>query len=125
MAAIRGKDTQPELAVRRVLFAAGFRYRLNSLRLPGRPDIVLPRYRRVVFVHGCFWHRHGCPRSFTPRSNAAYWAEKFAANLERDRRIQQQLEAAGWRVTTIWTCDLVHETELLVEALRREREQAT
>lgn len=107
MAGIRSKDTQPELSVRRFLHRQGFRYRLHSPSLPGRPDLVLPRYRVAIFVHGCFWHRHrGCPYSTTPASNKERWARKFAANVERDRRNLAALEAAGWRVIIIWECGL-------------------
>jgi len=107
MAAIRSKDTLPELALRRALHALGFRYRVNDRRFPGKPDIVLPRYRAVVFVHGCFWHRHpGCKVASTPKSNVLFWAEKFAKNIARDERSAASLIAAGWRVFVAWECDL-------------------
>lgn len=98
----RAKDTGPEVALRRALWAAGVRgYRLHARGVPGRPDLVFPRARVAVFVHGCFWH--GCPRhSHAPKSNAPFWAEKFARNRERDARKVRELHAAGWRVATIW-----------------------
>lgn len=107
MAGIRGKDTKPELIVRRRLFAAGFRYRLHVKGLPGRPDLVFPRYRAVVFVHGCFWHRHeGCRFTTTPSTRPEFWARKFAANVERDARKTSDLREAGWRVAVVWACAL-------------------
>lgn len=107
MAGIRGANTKPELAVRRHLFAAGFRYRLHPAGLPGRPDIVLPRFRSVLFVHGCFWHRHGqCKFAYTPKSNVSFWNAKFEANVARDKLVRQQLHKAGWRVHVIWECQV-------------------
>jgi DNA mismatch endonuclease (patch repair protein) len=105
MAGICGKNTRPEMAVRKHLFAAGFRYRLHRRDLPGRPDIVLPRYKTVIFVHGCFWHRHaGCRFAATPATNAQFWREKLDGNVERDRRSARALRAAGWRVLRVWEC---------------------
>lgn len=107
MAAIRGKDTAPEMQVRRLLHRLGYRFRLHRRDLPGSPDIVLPRHRTVVFVHGCYWHRHtGCRYATTPRTRTAFWTEKFRRNVERDAAQQQQLRAAGWRVLIIWECEL-------------------
>lgn len=107
MAGIRGKGTRPELAVRRALHAAGFRFRLHDTRLPGRPDIVLPRYHAVVLVHGCFWHRHeGCRLTTTPATRSEFWEAKFAGNVARDTRDEAQLAAAGWRVAVLWECGL-------------------
>ena len=106
MAGIRGKDTKPELIVRRFLHRAGLRFRLHA-KLPGKPDLVLPKHRAAVFVHGCFWHRHeGCRYATTPANNAAAWQEKFAANVRRDAKMRQQLEELGWRVLVIWSCEL-------------------
>ena len=106
MAAVKGRDTKPELIVRRHLHAAGFRFRLNARDLPGRPDIVLPKYRTVVFVHGCFWHQHDC-RSFKwPKTRATFWKNKIKKNAERDTRKQNELRALGWRVVIVWECDL-------------------
>lgn len=107
MSRIRSRDTSPELALRRQLHALGLRYRLHDRRLPGRPDLVLPRFRAVVFVHGCFWHRHpGCSIATTPKSNTAFWQEKFDRNVSRDKRSAAALEAAGWRVFIAWECEL-------------------
>ncbi len=107
MSRIRSRDTLPELALRKALFALGFRYRLDDRKLPGRPDIVLPRYKTAIFVHGCFWHRHeGCKIATTPKSNTAFWVDKFRRNVERDARVAGELEAAGWRVFVAWECEL-------------------
>lgn len=105
MAAIGGRNTVPELAVRKGLHAAGLRFRLHRRGLPGSPDIVLPRYRSIVFVHGCFWHRHrGCRFATTPASNAEFWREKFESNVKRDKRQRAALRRLGWRVFTVWEC---------------------
>ena len=106
MSGIRGKNTKPELAVRSYLHRCGLRFRLQSA-LPGKPDIVLPKYRAAVFVHGCFWHRHeGCRFTTTPASNAKFWAKKFADNVRRDAHVRRQLAQLGWRVLVIWSCEL-------------------
>src|SRR5262245_38638615 len=106
MARVRGKNTRPEIIVRRALYAMGERFRLHRADLPGRPDIVLPRHHLVIFVHGCFWHRHpGCRLSSTPKIRADFWSKKFAANVERDGRNRTALENAGWRTATIWECE--------------------
>lgn len=106
MARIRSKDTVPENAVRKALHAAGFRFRLHRRDLPGRPDIVLPRYRTVVMVHGCFWHRHErCKKATSPGTRPDFWQAKFTANVERDRRNIAALEALGWKVVVIWECE--------------------
>ena len=113
MAAIRGKDTAPELAIRRILHAMGLRFRLHRKDLPGRPDIVLPKHRTVVFVHGCFWHRHeDCRHTTTPKTRQEFWQTKFAANVERDRRNQTDLQQLGWRVIVIWECELRQHSDL-------------
>lgn len=117
MAQVRGKHTKPELLVRRVLFAAGFRYRLHSRKLPGNPDIVLPRYRTAVFVHGCFWHGHGCRRSRRPASNREFWDKKLDGNIARDRLAQDALREAGWNVEVIWECSMKDDISLVVERL--------
>lgn len=104
MSRIRGRDTSPELRLRRLLHRVGLRFRLHA-RLPGRPDLVLPRHRIAVFVHGCFFHAHGCRRSRLPKSNSEFWAAKFAGNTERDRRVVAALEAAGWSVLVLWECE--------------------
>ena len=108
MASIRGRDTKPELIVRRYLFGRGFRYRLNHPRLPGHPDIVLRKYRTVIFVNGCFWHGHkGCRYFTVPKSNTDFWSAKISRNAERDRSVQQQLAAMGWHCVTVWECQLM------------------
>ena len=117
MAGIRGKDTKPELALRRSLHALGFRYRLHAKGIPGKPDLVLPKYKAVIFVHGCFWHRHpGCRYASTPATRPEFWASKFSANVARDSAIRAALLLAGWRVATIWECAL--RTEAGVAAVR-------
>jgi DNA mismatch endonuclease (patch repair protein) len=106
MSAIRSRDTVSEIVVRKALHAAGLRFRLHRRDLPGSPDIVLPKFRSVVFVHGCFWHRHsGCRYSTTPASNVDFWRQKFAANVQRDRSQQRALRKEGWRVFTVWECE--------------------
>ena len=108
MASIRGRDTKPELIVRRYLFGRGFRYRLNHPRLPGHPDIVLRKYRTVIFVNGCFWHGHkGCRYFTVPKSNTDFWSAKISRNAERDRSVQQQLATMGWHCVTVWECQLM------------------
>lgn len=107
MAGIKGKNTKPELALRRALHASGFRYRLHSRRVHGRPDLVLPKHCAVIFVHGCFWHRHeGCRYATTPSTRAEFWQEKFAANVARDASVRGALHEERWRVATIWECAL-------------------
>lgn len=107
MAGIRGADTRPELLVRRALHARGFRFRLHARYLPGRPDLVLAKYRAAVFVHGCFWHRHaGCRYATEPGTRVEFWEAKFAANMLRDDAVAGALRAAGWRVATVWECAL-------------------
>ena len=106
MSAIRAKDTEPEMLVRRALFARGFRYRLHSIELPGRPDLVLPRWGAAIFVNGCFWHGHGCQRFRMPSSRIDYWAPKITRNRERDRRDSARLRRLGWRVLRVWECEL-------------------
>ncbi len=107
MAAIKGKGTKPEMVVRKYLFACGFRYRLNHSRLPGHPDIVLRKYRTVIFVNGCFWHGHeGCRYFVLPKSNAEFWSAKITRNQERDKAELRQLAEMGWHSITVWECQL-------------------
>lgn len=107
MSRIRSKDTSPELSLRKALHALGLRFRVHDKNLPGKPDIVLPRFKAVVLVHGCFWHRHGgCKVASIPKSNAAFWQEKFDRNVRRDRRNCDALEAQGWKVIVAWECEL-------------------
>ena len=107
MSLIPSKDTQPELALRKILHGLGLRYRLHSANLPGKPDLVFPRYKSVVFVHGCFWHRHvGCKIATIPKSNTSFWATKFEKNVARDACVAAMLEDLGWRVFVVWECEL-------------------
>lgn len=107
MSGIRGKNTRPEILLRKYLHARGFRFRLHVKDLPGTPDIVLPRYRLCIFVHGCFWHRHpDCPYATTPKTNTGFWLQKFTANRTRDEKVKFLLDAAGWRMFLIWECGL-------------------
>jgi len=107
MSGIRGKNTKPELKVRRFLHALGYRFRLHRKDLPGKPDIVLPKLMTCIFVHGCFWHRHpGCRFSTNPSTRSAFWNEKFIKNVERDAKNQTSLEAMGWTVIIVWECEL-------------------
>lgn len=106
MSRIRGRDTKPEMLIRRGLHACGFRYRLQDRRLPGRPDLVFPRYRAVIFVHGCFWHGHDCPMFKLPATRREFWDVKIASNRSRDERTTAALLKLGWRVATVWECSL-------------------
>ena len=107
MSRIRGKDTKPEELVRKYLFSKGLRYRKNVSSLPGKPDIVLPKYRTCIFVNGCFWHKHeGCKYFVWPKNNAEFWKAKINGNVARDRRQQQELITMGWNVLVIWECEL-------------------
>ena len=125
MASVRGRDTAPELAVRRIAHRMGLRFRLHRNDLPGRPDLVFPKHRLAVFVHGCFWHRHeGCRHASTPKSRAAFWTEKFAANVERDARQEAALQTLGWRVLVIWQCEIRDEAAVerrLAELITHDR----
>lgn len=121
MAGIRSKDTKPEMTVRRYLHARGFRYRLHVRDLPGSPDLVLPKYRVAILIHGCFWHRHsGCRFATTPASNADAWTAKFEANVERDNRKLSALQAAGWHVLVVWECELRRNPAARLERLVHE-----
>ncbi len=107
MSRIRGKDTKPEETVRKYLFSKGLRYRKNDKRYPGHPDIVLPKYKAIIFVHGCFWHFHeNCQYAVMPSSNTDFWQKKLYGNRERDKRVQAELITAGWKVITVWECQL-------------------
>lgn len=121
MSRIRGRDTRPELLLRSLLHRAGFRFRLHAKQLPGRPDVVLPKYKAAIFVHGCFWHRHpGCRNATTPSTRREFWQEKFDGNVSRDARNRADLEAAGWTVLTVWECELKADPERIVSHLARE-----
>ncbi|MEE2565464.1 very short patch repair endonuclease [Hyphobacterium marinum] len=106
MSGIRGKDTKPEMIVRRGLHARGFRFRLHDKRLPGKPDLVLPKYRTVIFVHGCFWHRHDCKYFKWPATRPEFWHNKIRGNVERDKKHIKELDALGWQVLFVWECEL-------------------
>ena len=107
MSRIRGKNTQPELMVRSILHRMGYRFRINRKDLPGKPDIVFPRYKTVLFVHGCYWHRHiGCKNCTTPTKNTTFWNNKFAGTVARDRRNQRDLKELGWIVGVVWECQI-------------------
>ena len=106
MSHIRSKNSKPEELVRKYLFSKGFRYRKNVKTLPGCPDIVLPKYKTVIFVNGCFWHKHDCPRFVWPSTNEEYWRPKIMGNVERDKRNLAELQQLGWTVLTVWACEL-------------------
>jgi DNA mismatch endonuclease, patch repair protein len=121
MAAIRGKDTNPEMVVRRFLHVHGFRYRLHDRKLPGRPDVVLPKHHTVVEVRGCFWHMHGCKNTVIPKTRPEWWQEKLEGNRARDERNRLELEDLGWRVIIVWECEIsqAHLEDLLRGILQR------
>lgn len=112
MARIRGQNTKPEIEVRRLLHAAGYRFRLHDRRLPGTPDIIFPKRRKVIFVHGCFWHRHeGCRFAANPATRTDFWIEKFRRNVERDAAAQKALASEGWQVLVLWECEIKRRSE--------------
>ncbi len=114
MSRVRGKDTKPEMLVRKFLFSKGFRYRLHDKKLPGKPDIVLPKYKTVIFIHGCFFHGHENCRYFkVPATRTAWWLDKIEGNKKRDRESEKKLTELGWKVITVWECELKKERETL------------
>lgn len=117
MQAVRSKDTGPEMKVRRLLHAMGYRFRLHRKDLPGKPDIVLPKYRKAIFVHGCFWHAHGCPKGRPPKSRLEYWLPKLEQNAKRDRTKIEQLESKGWKALVVWQCE-TRDADMLAERLK-------
>ena len=109
MSRIRSKNTKPELALRKSLFARGFRYRVNDKKLLGKPDIVLPKYKTVIFIHGCFWHGHeDCKYAYIPKTNTKFWIDKITSNADRDKVNAEKLTALGWNVLTVWECEIRH-----------------
>lgn len=112
MSKISGKDTKPEILVRKFLFAKGFRFRKNVKELPGKPDIVLPKYKTIIFVHGCFWHGHTCKRGELPKTNDRFWKEKIDKNMERDTRNILELKEIGWNVIIVWQCEIRNKVSL-------------
>ena len=115
MRAVRSRDTQPELAVRRIAHGLGFRFRLHRKDLPGSPDLVFPRLRKIILVHGCFWHAHDCKRGQRiPKQNRAYWTAKIERNAQRDRNVLRELNAAGWATLVIWECETRDAGELMI-----------
>lgn len=118
MSRIRGKDTKPELMVRSLLHSMGYRFRLKNPQLPGRPDLILARYKTAVFVHGCFWHRHaGCRYASIPKARAEFWHNKFESNMRQDREVSEQLKAMGWNQLILWECE-IKDKESLVNKIR-------
>ena len=113
MSRVKGRDTRPEKVVRSLLHRMGYRFRLHRKDLPGKPDVVLPKHGKVVFVHGCFWHGHeGCRRAARPKTNAEFWDRKIDSNIERDARTRGELESMGWDVLTVWQCEMRDEAAL-------------
>lgn len=118
MSRIKGKDTKPEIMLRSMLHKSGFRFHVHDKKLPGKPDIVLPRFNTVIFVNGCFWHRHkNCKYAYTPKSRQDFWSKKFEATLLRDAEKAKQLKNAGWNVVTVWECELKKQPENVLNTL--------
>jgi DNA mismatch endonuclease, patch repair protein len=125
MSRIRGKNTGPERQLRSLLHQAGFRFRLHQANLPGKPDLVLPRYRTAIFVHGCYWHRHpGCRNATTPATRTDFWLTKFQGTIERDRRAIENLTKMGWRIITVWECELARDADAIVHEIGRQLAEA-
>jgi DNA mismatch endonuclease, patch repair protein len=125
MARIKSKNTGPERRVRSLLHRMGFRFRLHGRGLPGHPDVVLPKYGAVVFVHGCFWHRHeGCKYAYVPKTRKAFWMAKFEQNVTRDARVLSSLKALGWKVLVVWECELRDEARIAKRVLQRLRKRS-
>ena len=117
MARVKNKNTAPELKVRKVLHGLGFRFRLHRRDLPGNPDIVLPRHNKIIFVHGCFWHGHDCPRGKRPSTRQDFWNRKLDGNIERDKANQKRLKELGWKVLVLWECETKDTSELETKLL--------
>ena len=118
MSRIRSRNTTPEKIVRAELWRRGYRYRLNDKRLPGKPDLVLPKYRAVIFINGCFWHQHGCKFTSRPKSNPEFWNEKFTNNVVRDVKTNWKLSLQGYRVATVWECSIKNDFDRTIERLK-------
>ena len=119
MSAIKSKNTKPEIAVRKVLHSMGYRFRLHGKDLPGSPDIVLPKYKTVIFVHGCFWHRHeNCKYATTPKTREEFWESKFKENVIRDKSHQKKLSAIGWKIIIVWECEIKDKNLLINDRLK-------
>ena len=120
MSAIKSKNTKPEIKVRKVLHSMGYRFRLHSKDLPGSPDIVLPKYKTVIFVHGCFWHRHeNCKYASTPKTRKEFWENKFKLNLKRDAEVQEKIKNIGWQSVVIWECEVKNKSFLTKKFVRK------
>ena len=120
MSRIRGKDTRPEIAVRSLLHRMGYRFRTTDRKLPGKPDIVLPKYRTVILVHGCFWHRHpGCKYAYTPKSRLDFWERKFMGNVERDAKNLSLLQQQGWFPIVVWECEIKRDADAVLKKISR------
>lgn len=115
MSHIKGKDTTIEVVVRKRLFRDGFRYRKNVKDLPGKPDIVLPKYKTVIFIHGCYWHNHGCKKSHIPKTNTSFWENKFKRNIENDNKHYHELREKDWNVLVIWECEIENDFEGIIK----------
>lgn len=119
MSRVKGRDTKPEMLVRSLVHRMGFRFRIHRRDLPGKPDIVLPRHGKVIFVHGCFWHGHKrCPRSKRPATSKSFWNKKLDANIERDKRFRKELRWMGWKLLVVWQCETHNPEKLLVKLER-------
>lgn len=124
MSRIKGRNTKPEKTVRSLLHRLGYRYRLHRKDLPGKPDIVLPKYKAVIFVHGCFWHRHNdCSFAYNPKCRSEFWANKFALNVARDNQVKSELEKLGWQVIVVWECELRYPNQVSFKLDSRLRPQ--
>ena len=122
MSNISGKETKPEVLVRKYLFSKGFRFRKNDKRYPGKPDIILPKYKTVVFVHGCFWHGHKCRRARLPSTNREFWDKKISATMVRDKIVQKHLMDKGWQVIIIWQCEINNKSKKNIRLRLLEKE---
>lgn len=120
MSHIKGKNTSLEILVRKKLFADGFRYKINDSSLPGKPDIVLPKYHTVIFVNGCFWHRHNCKLAAIPKTNTEYWINKFKKNEENDEKNYRLLRNYGWHVIVVWECEIKEDVDKLIKSIEKE-----